>query len=167
MKAALLLLSLLPLGSCVQVVRYTDELVNARYGRSWFTRLPATIGATAGFSIGLPVDIAALPATFAVYQAQPRETRDPLSVFLFPSFVLWKAGALLGGPFDLVEWLLWRCWQPAVPITQEEREAIERAWDRREYTEYPVTPIYPSPAANERPLPQSDEGNSGAAGSSR
>lgn len=157
MRAAWLLPLLLPLGSCVQVVRYTDELVNARYGRSWFTRLPATVGATAGFAFGLPVDIAALPVTFTVYRTQPKETRDPLSVFLFPSFVLWKAGALLGGPFDLVEWSLWRWWQPDVPITQEEREAIERAWDRREYTEYPVTPIYPAVPPSEQPLPQPED----------
>jgi hypothetical protein len=127
-------------------VQYTDELVDGQHGRTWFTRLPATIGATTGFAAGIPIDIAASPLAWVWYRSQPRETRDPISVFLFPSFVLWKAGALVGAPFDLVEWGVWRSWQPAVPITQEEREAIERSWDAREYTEYPVTPIYPPPA---------------------
>ncbi|MEO6594154.1 MAG: hypothetical protein ABIP94_05325, partial [Planctomycetota bacterium] len=133
-------LSLLGLASssgCTQVVRYTDELVDARFGRTWVTRLPATVGATTGFAVGLPIDIVSIPVTLIAYRSQQKETRDPLSVFLFPSWVLWKAGALLGAPFDLVEWGLWRSWQPAVPITQEEREAIERAWDAREYSEYP------------------------------
>jgi hypothetical protein len=125
------------------VVQYTDQLVDAQHGRTWFTRLPATIGATTGFTVGVPIDIVVSPLAYVVYASQPRETRDPLSVFLFPSFVLWKAGALLGAPFDLVEWAAWRSWQPDVPITQEEREAIEREWDAREYTEYPVTPLFP------------------------
>ena len=143
LRAVALFGCLLGLGGCSQVVQYTDELVDARYGRTWFTRLPATIGATAGFAVGVPIDIVVLPLTTVVYVTQAPETRDPLSVFLFPSFVLWKAGALLGAPFDLVEWGLWRSWQPAVPITQDERDAIERAWDSHEYTEYPVTPFYP------------------------
>jgi len=128
-------------------VQYTDELVDGQHGRTWFTRLPATIGATTGFAAGIPIDIVASPLAWVWYRSQARETRDPISVFLFPSFVLWKAGALVGAPFDLVEWGVWRSWQPAVPITQEEREAIERAWDAREYTEYPVTPLYPLPAS--------------------
>jgi hypothetical protein len=128
---------------CTQVVRYTDELVDARHGRTWFTRLPATVGGTVGFVAGVPVDLVALPFTWVFYTTQPRETRDPLSVFLFPSFVLWKAGALLGAPFDLVEWGAYRAWRREPAITQEEREAIERAWDAQQYSEYPVTPIYP------------------------
>lgn len=135
------------LASCTPVVRYTDELVDSRFGRSLFTRLPATIGATAGFAIGLPFDVLALPVSVPVYATQPSETRDPLSVFLFPSFVLWKAGALLGTPFDLVELALWRSWHAPAPRTQEEWEAIEREWDAKEYTEYPVTPIWPAPIA--------------------
>ena len=142
-RAAWLLLPVLALGSCTQIVRYTDELVDARYGRTLFTQLPSTVGATAGFALGLPIVIVVSPAAWVFYRSQPPETRDPISVFLFPSFVLWKAGALLGAPFDLVEWGLWRSWQPDVPITQDEREAIERAWDSHEYTEYPLTPFYP------------------------
>ncbi len=144
LRAALLLLPLLGAGACTQVVRYTDELVDARFGRTWFTRLPATVGGTTGFAVGLPIDVVVLPLSWVIYRSQAKETRDPVSMFLFPSFVLWKAGALLGSPFDLAEWGVWRSWQPVVPITQEEREAIERAWDAREYSEYPVAPIYPT-----------------------
>lgn len=133
---------------CTPVVRYTNELVDGRHGRTWFTRLPATLGGAAGFTLGIPVDIVALPVTLLVYRSQPRESRDPLSVFLFPSFVLWKGGALLGAPFDGVEWGLYRAWRSPPEVSDDEREAIERQWDTREYPEYPVTPIYP-PAARE------------------
>ena len=144
------LLSLAVLAGCTQVVRYADELVDERYGRTWFTRLPATVGGTTGFVVGLPVDIVAIPASWAYYQAQSKETRDPLSVFLFPSFVLWKVGTLFGAPFDLLEWVAWRSWQDDRELTQEEREAIERTWDTREYSEYPVTPIHPRPASQDQ-----------------
>ncbi len=139
------------LGSCTSIVPYTEEIVDGRHGRTWFTRLPATVGGTAGFAAGLPVDVVALPLAWVWYRSQAKETRDALSVFLFPSFVLWRAGLLIGAPFDLVEWGAWRSWQPAVPITQEEQESIERAWDAKEYTEYPVTPIYPLEPATTPP----------------
>lgn len=144
--AAAVLGACIAAGGCTPVVRYTNELVDGRHGRTWFTRLPATIGGAAGFTIGIPVDIVALPVTWLVYRSQPRETRDPLSVFLFPSFVLWKGGALLGAPFDAVEWALYRNWRTEPEVSPDEREAIERQWDTREYPEYPVTPIYPAPA---------------------
>ncbi len=137
--------ALLGAASCSPVVTYTNELVDARFGRTWFTRLPATVGATTGFAVGIPLDVVALPLSYLVYNAQSRETRDALSIFLFPSFVLWKAGALLGTPFDVVELAAWRSWQPDRPRTQEEWDAIERSWDAREYTEYPVDPLYPRP----------------------
>ena len=130
-------------GACASVVRYTNELVSSEQGRTYFTRVPAGFGGTIGFAAGIPIDVLALPATFVVYRTQPRETRDPVSVFLFPSFVLWKAGTLLGAPFDLVEWAAWRSWQPAAPVGSDEREAIERQWDAAEFSVYPVTPIYP------------------------
>lgn len=146
-RRLLLLGALLPwCAACSQVVHYTNELVDARYGRTWFTRFPATVGGTVGFVVGVPVDVVAIPVSWAVYITQPKETRDPLSVFLFPSWVLWKAGALLGSPFDAVEWVAWRSWQPPPPITQEERDAIERAWDEAGWSTYPVTPVYPRPA---------------------
>lgn len=148
-RAVLLAAAASAAAGCTPVVRYADALVDDRYGRTWFTRLPATLGGTAGFAIGIPVDIAAFLPLWLVYRSQPKETRDPLSVFLFPSFVLWKVGVLVGAPFDLVEWGAYRAWLPAQPLTQEEREAIEREWDSRGYfSEYPAIPIHPVP----RPL---------------
>ena len=138
-----LLLLLIGLGACSPIVRYTSELVDDRHGRTWFTRLPSAVGGTLGFAVGVPIDVVVLPATFVVYQAQPKETRDPLSVFLFPSFVLWKVGALIGAPFDAFEWVAYRSWRDPAPVTPEEREAIEREWDAREFSEYPVRSIYP------------------------
>ena len=60
--------------------------------------------------------------------------------------MLWKVGALIGSPFDLVEWAAVRGWRPPPAISQQERDVIERTWDSRDhYSEYPVTPIYPRP----------------------
>ena len=143
LRTAALLLAPLLCGACTSVVRYTNELVSDEHGRTYFTRVPSAFGGTLGFTAGIPIDVAVLPATFVFYRTQPKETRDPLSVFLFPSFVLWKAGALLGAPFDAVEWAAWRSWQPAPPVTPDRREAIERRWDAQEFSVYPVTPIYP------------------------
>lgn len=141
--AAALVAVVAGLASCSSVVRYTEELVDARYGRTWVTRFPSTVGGTVGFVVGVPIDIVALPVSWGFYRMQPKETRDPLSVFLFPSFVLWKAFALVGAPFDLLEWAAYRGWRSPAPITQEERDAIERTWDEEGWSEYPVTPIYP------------------------
>jgi hypothetical protein len=137
---------------CTQLVRYSEEVTDERYGRSYFTRVPANLGATLGFVAGVPVDVVVSPVSWIVYRGQARETRDPLSVFLFPSFVMWKvAGAVVGAPFDVVEWAAWRGWRPPPALTQEQRDIIERTWDAREYfSEYPVAPIYPMPP----PLPQ-------------
>jgi hypothetical protein len=134
------------LAGCTSVVRYADSLVDDRGGRTWFTRLPATLGGTAGFIVGVPIDVAAFAPAWVYYRSLPRDTRDPLSVFLFPSFVLWKVGVLLGAPFDVVEWGAYRAWREAPPLTQQEREAIEREWDSRGwFGEYPVTPLHPAP----------------------
>ena len=138
--------ALLAGAGCAPVVRYTNELVDGQHGRTWFTRLPAAVGGSVGFTIGVPVDIVALPLTWVVYRSQPSETRDPLSVFLFPSFALWRVGALLGTPFDVVEWALYRVWQSEPELSQQQRDAIEHQWDAREFSEYPVTPIYPTDA---------------------
>lgn len=146
------------LAGCTQVVRYSEALVNDPE-RTWLTKLPATIGGTFGFAVGVPVDVAAFLPAWLVYRSQPKETRDPLSVFLFPSFVLWKVGTLVGTPFDAIEWATWRGWQPAQPLTAEEREAIEREWDSRlSFPEYPVTPLYPPGNAPTSPSP-SDSGS--------
>jgi hypothetical protein len=143
LSARLVPLLALAVCSCAPIVRYTGELVDDRHGRTWFTRLPSTVGGAVGFACGVPIDVVALPATLVVYRSQAKETRDPLSVFLFPSFVLWKVGTLCGAPFDAVEWATYRSWQASAPVTPEEREAIERKWDELEFSEYPVVPIYP------------------------
>lgn len=145
-RPAALLTVLALLSACTQVVRYTEAVVDERSGRTLFTRLPATVGATFGFAIGIPVDVIAFLPAWLIYRTQPKETRDPVSWFLFPSFVLWKVGALVGTPFDGAEWLAWRSWHRPPPVTPQEREAIERAWDDRlHYDEYPVTPVHPLP----------------------
>jgi hypothetical protein len=141
------------LAGCTPVVRYTEALVEPTQGRTWFTRFPAAVGGTVGFAVGIPVDVAAFLPAWLVYRSQPKETRDPLSVFLFPSFVLWKVGVLFGTPFDLIEWAGYRVWLPERMLTQQERDAIEREWDvRGNYPEYPVTPIHP-PAPTVPTLP--------------
>lgn len=140
--AALLAVAATGVG-CTPVVVYTNELVDGRHGRTWFTRLPTTVGGALGFTLGVPMDVVALPATLLVYRSMPKERRDPLSVFLFPSFFLWKVGALLGAPFDAVEWGFYRAWCADRQVSADERQEIEQQWDRREFAEYPVTPIYP------------------------
>lgn len=141
--AGLLFASGAALSSCTQVVQYTDALVDARTGRTQFTRIPATIGGIVGFVGGIPFDVVALPATYTVYATQDEVTRDPLSIFLFPSFVLWRIGSLLGAPFDLVEWSAWRAWQQDDALTPEERELREAEIDALEWPDYPVEVIYP------------------------
>ena len=99
-----------------------------------------------GFVVGLPVDVLAFVPAWVYYQSLPRETRDPVSVFLFSSFVLWKVGVLVGAPFDVVEAALWRPRRAAADVSESQREAIEREWDARgAFPVYPVTPIVPPP----------------------
>jgi len=144
--AALLLPALLC--GCSSVVQYTGEIVDRHHGRTWFTRLPATVGGSVGFLVGIPVDVAVMPVSWIAYRSQPKETRDVLSVFMFPSFVLWRTCALVGAPFDGVEWLVWRSWQAPPALTPEEREAAERAWDEMGWSRYPVVPIHPPERAD-------------------
>lgn len=145
--ALTILAAALASGGCASVVRYGDGLVDAGSGRSLFTRLPATIGGTAGFVVGLPVDVVVAVPAWIYYQSLPRESRDPVSVFLFSSFVLWKVGVLFGAPFDAVESALWRRRRNATDMPEPQREAIEREWDARgAFPVYPVTPIVPSVA---------------------
>ena len=132
------------MSGCTPIVRYTDELVNDGTGRTFVTRAPATLGGVVGFLVGVPVDIAALPATYAVYTSQEESTRDPLSIFLFPSFVLWRVGSLLGAPIDAVEWGVWRWWQQDDALTPETREHQEAERDSLdEWPYYPVETLYP------------------------
>lgn len=138
----LLLLAGLSSG-CAELVRYSDDLVDPRTGRTLFTRTPAAFGGVVGFLVGVPIDIVGLPVTYIVYSNQDEVTREPLSIFLFPSFVLWRVGTLVGAPFDLVEWACWRSWQPEPALTREERERREAALDGLEWLDPTVVPIYP------------------------
>ena len=131
------------LGSCTQAVRYTDALTDARTGRTLFVRVPASFGGVVGFVAGVPFDVVALPVSYPVYVTQPEESRDPLTIFLFPSFVLWRAGVLLAMPFDAVEYAFWRGWTAPAELTPENRERLERTLDDRQWESYPVEPIYP------------------------
>lgn len=139
---------LLLLASCQQLVQYSDELTEARSGRSLFVRAPATLGGTAGFVAGIPVDIAALPVTYGIYTYRDAATggrADPLSILLFPSFVLWKAGAMVAVPFDMLEFVGWRVWQPPDALDRRERELVEWRWDQEALPVYAVTPVHPEP----------------------
>jgi hypothetical protein len=139
-------LALLALCAGCALVRYTDALVDPRSGRTLATRMPAMFGGAVGFIVGVPVDVLALPVTYGVYATQDEATRDPLSIFLFPSFVLWHVGTLLGAPIDFVEWGAWRVWQGDEALTPEERERREAELDEFPFSVCPVTPIYPRPA---------------------
>ncbi|HEB52770.1 MAG TPA: hypothetical protein ENI87_05905 [bacterium] len=141
MRLVVAALLLVVAGGCSALHRYSNELVTSP--RTLFTRAPAAVGGSIGFAVGLPLSVVALPVTTVVYRSQPPETREKLSTFLFPSWVLWKVGSLVGAPFDAVEWVMWRSWQRPPAISAEERERIESRWDGLEFTEYPVTPIYP------------------------
>lgn len=144
-RAALVLASLPWLCGCTQVVQYTDALVQERTGRSLVTRAPATFGGIVGFIAGIPFDLVAFPVTWVVYSSQDEATRDPLSIYLFPSFVLWRGGSLLGAPFDLVEWAAWRAWRPPQALTPEQREQREAQLDQEQesWPDYPVEAIFP------------------------
>ncbi len=144
-KAAVLIVASAVFGGCTPIVRYSDELVSAKSGRTAFTRAPATLGGILGFIVGIPIDVVALPVTYGVYASQSTVTRDPLSIFLFPSFVLMQAGILIAAPVDLIEWGVWRCWQEDATLTPEERERIEAEYDliQQQWTDYPVEWVYP------------------------
>jgi hypothetical protein len=142
-RGAGLLVGAAVLSSCAGVVRYTDALVEPSHGRTWFTRVPAAVGGTLGFTLGVPLDLLGVPLSAVVYANQPTSTRDPLSVFLFPSWALWKVGLLLGTPFDGLEWLCYRAYRGEPALGSEEREAIERAYDEAGWARYPVQALHP------------------------
>lgn len=134
------------LAGCTEVVRYTDELTDPKYGRSWVVRGPATFFGVVGFAAGVPIDLVAFPVTWVVYRTEPKdEARDASSTFLFPSFLLWKAGVLLATPLDLAEFAVWRSWQPAEALTTEELERREKELDQEELRGMPVQPVYGNP----------------------
>jgi hypothetical protein len=146
-KAAFALGSVL-CASCAQLVAYPDALVDARTGRSLFTRVPATVGGVIGFTVGVPVDLVALPVTTAVHLAQDPLQRDVLSTFLFPSFVLWHIGTLIGAPIDLVEWGAFRAFRSPESLTAAEMEHCELELDQTDFSLFPVTPVYPRPTGS-------------------
>lgn len=142
------------LGACSQLVRYTDELVDRRTGRTVVVTAPAAAGGFFGFVAGLPVDLALLPITYPVYRVQVDRDpagADPLSTMLFPSFVLWRAGTLLGMPFDVLEYVGWRLWQPEVTLTEEERKRFEAQLDEQLLPAYPVETLTPQSKDPEPP----------------
>jgi len=135
-------------GGCRQVIQYTDELADPRTGRSLAVRVPANLGGALGFVAGLPLDLVALPATGAFYLAEDARTdgqADLITILLFPSVVLWKAGVLLATPFDAIEYVAWRAWQPPPVLDANERERVEERWDRQALPVYPVVPVFPAP----------------------
>jgi hypothetical protein len=139
-------LSSVALAACSHLVRYTDELVDRRTGRTVVVTAPAAAGGFVGFVVGLPVDVVALPVTYAVYATQKARSPasvDPLSTMLFPSFVLWRAGTLFGVPFDVVEYAAWRAWQPERSMTEEERKRFEAQLDEEALPAYPVETLEP------------------------
>lgn len=144
-RGALSAAVVLALSACTPIVRYTDQLVSTDSGRTPFTRAPASFGGIVGFVVGVPIDVAVVPITWGVYAYQDDATRDPLSIFLFPSFVLWRVGTLIAAPIDVVEWACWRSWQSDESLTPEERERVEREYDdaQQQWTDYPVEWIYP------------------------
>ncbi len=145
--SATALLVFLSTGSCAGLVQYTDELRDERTGRSVVVRSTAAAGGAIGLVAGLPLSVAAAPVTYVVYlteRARSPLRADPLSIMLFPSFVLWRAGSLLAAPFDFVEWAIFRAGADDVTRTAEEQERIELEHDERVLQSYPVDPIYPT-----------------------
>lgn len=146
MRAVLALAASCLLASCAQMVEYAQDLTDRRTGRTLFVRTPATVGGFVGFGAGLPFSLLGMPLTYPIYRHQSRQNpgqADVLSTLLWPSFVLWRAGNLVGTPFDLVEWAVWRVWREPPALTRGEREELEAEIDADILPSYPVEPIYP------------------------
>lgn len=132
--------------SCGQVVEYAQDISDSRRGRSLFVTVPANFGGLTGFVLALPADVLALPVTYPFYKYQSvanPDDADPFSTLLFPSFFLWQAGKLLGAPFDLIEFGLYRGWRSPLALTEGEREEIELNHDLEYMPPYPVERVYP------------------------
>ena len=131
------------------VVRYTDELTDSSTGRTVFVRGPAQVFGLVGFIAGVPIEIVALPGTYIYYRVRKsQETSpepDPVTIFLFPSFWLWRAAALLATPFDLLEFAVYRGWLPPKTLTADERRNLEDRIDAETLPRHPVQPVYPKP----------------------
>jgi hypothetical protein len=146
-RAVALAIVVLGAAGCGQFVQYTDELTDPRTGRTAIVTTPANLGGVLGFVAGIPLDVAAIPVTYAVYSYQAENDpagADPLSTMLFPSFLLWRAGCLLAVPFDAVEHVVYRAWRSPHTRTREEREEIEFLHDERALPSYPAVPLYPT-----------------------
>ena len=146
--ALVLALALPPLGGCAQFLEYTGDLTDDRTGRTLFVTLPATVGGFAGFLIGIPVSVVALPITWPAYEiekAQDAANASFLRTAITPSFVLMRLGTLLGMPFDAVEWVAYRAWLPPSTRNAQEQAEYELQLDEETLPQYPVTPIYPLP----------------------
>lgn len=148
MRVAALCAALL-LASCSQFIQYTDEIREGAGGRTSLVTVPTLLGGSAGFIVGIPADIVALPVTYPIWSYQRRQNAraDRTSTLLFPSFAFWRIGMLLGAPFDALEFAAYRAWRAERTMTRQEREAIESEHDREAYPTYPVKPLYPDDAA--------------------
>jgi len=133
------------LASCSSVLSYTEELVDEDTGRTLLVRGPANLGGTVGFVAGLPVSLAAVPVTGTIFLLRPEDEPVDGTLLLFPSFVLWKVGALLATPFDVLEFALWRGWQETPPLSEEQRRRLEARLDRETRPQHPATPVFPPP----------------------
>jgi hypothetical protein len=115
-RVAFLLLCTLA-GSCEAVI-YADDLVSDE-SRTGFVTTPAAVASMVGFVIGIPVDLVASPITYPFYLARKArypDTADPVSILLFPSFVLSRAGAIVvGAPLDVLEFTFYRVWRGPPP----------------------------------------------------
>ncbi|MEE9126943.1 MAG: hypothetical protein V3U11_07365 [Planctomycetota bacterium] len=152
--------ALLTITACDQlapVVRYTDELTNPDTGRTALVRAPAEVFGFIGFVGGIPFDILALPATYTYYKLNqslpPGQATDAVTIFLFPSFVLWRSAVLFAAPLDALEFLAYRAYLPPATLNYEEQEDLENRLDRETLPRHPVEPLYPKP-----PSPKSKGG---------
>ena len=144
--------ALLTITACDQlapVVRYTDELTNPSTGRTALVRAPAEVFGFIGFVGGVPFDILALPATYTYYKLNqslpPGQATDAVTIFLLPSFVLWRSAVLFAAPLDALEFIGYRVWLPPTTLNYEEQEDLENRIDRETLPRHPVEPLYPKP----------------------
>lgn len=141
----LTLFCMMALPACSAFVQYADSLRQSKR-RTPVVRYTAQLGAAIGAVVGLPISVVGLPVSYPVYlvqESQSPETTDPSSTMLFPLVVLAQAGSMLGAPFDLIEYSVYRAWQPEEVLSGSEQEELEQRIDDNTLPRYPVTPIYP------------------------
>jgi len=135
------------------VVRYTDELTSENTGRTALVRVPAEAFGFVGFIGGIPLDLVALPATYVFYEMNknlpPGQATDAVTIFLFPSFVLWRGAILMAAPLDALEFVAYRVFLPAKTLNPFEQEDLENRLDRETLPRHPVEPLYPLPERSE------------------